>query len=111
MKNSEITQLLKEQPKSYLQNKDRNKFDDTDLYNLKHGNLTRTEIKHDNVTPKARVFKIESDFSIDISRDGIVTNFTSVRQIADFYEITYATAKHIINQGRSKKHRLICKTK
>lgn len=109
MKNSEITKLLKEQPKSYLQDKDRNTFDDTDLYNLKNGNLSRFVIKNDIVIPKAREFKVESEFSIDITKDGELNNFTSIRQIADFYGLTYATAQYIVKKGRSKKHKLICK--
>ena len=111
MTRDKITQLLKEQPKSYLQYKDRNKFDETDLYNLKHGNLLRAVQKNDKVIPKAREFKIESEFSIDISRDGVTNNFTSIRQIADFYGLTYATAQYILSKGRSKKHGLICKQK
>ena len=111
MKKSEITKLLKEQPKSYLQYKDRNKFDETDLYNLKHGNLLRAVQKNESnlIIPKAREFSVDSDFYLEISKEGVVPPFTSRRQIADFYGITYPTVQHLILKGRSPKHKLICK--
>ena len=84
MTRDKISDLLRKQPKSYLQYKDRNKFDETDLYNLQNGILKRKDFKEQQNKDQSKKAKV----IILVTHDGITERFKNRRLIAEKFNIS-----------------------